>query len=834
DVKYDIKMEYYENGGGAVAKLSWSSASQAKEIIPQSRLYPPSGATPMPTVTSTPTVTLTATPTVTPTATITPTPTATPSNPATPTPTSSPIYTFAVNVDKNVQYQVIEGFGAFGGKYPNWGDVSVLHDQAFVDTIIGDLGATIIRTELAGNFEKYNDNSDPGATDLNAYNLDIHYGEWQEQCQYRPWINYVKDAKAKADSLGEPLRIITSIWSPPYWMKYLESYAGTDWTWNRLSNGIGPLPGVPGGKANMYPEYAEYLYAYTQIFKQETGFDLYGLSLQNEPYFAQGYPSCVYSAEQYRDILIELGRKFDSNNVPVKLFGQEDVGVYERIQQYIDTTGDNMEARHYLDVMAVHGYGADGVSSGDSDVLWMQTRALADAYDYPLWMTETSGYADTWDGAMSLANSIYSALKYGKVSAWVWWSYNGDTSSEYSLMTNAVPTKRYYTSKNFYKYVRPDAVMVEANSTDTELKVAAFNHAARKTLTVVLINNGAVAKNVQIGYYGSNIPASFTVYRTSATENFANVGTVTSSQTVSLPASSVTTLYGSFSGTDADLAPDIILQPQDVSVSEGASAAFKVAAVGTPELSYQWYKNGAALAGETGQTLKIRSVLLADNGAQYYVKVTGPGGQATSRTAVLTVTAFDGMAINKVAAAPAIDGYADSLWSNIPAYTLSKNVIGAPAPDDFSGTCKVAWDDDHLYLYVEMIDDTPVNVTGGADDAELFLDGDNSKSLSYDVNDFQYVFRYNTSTPEETKHNAVTGVVMATVQTANGFTVEVKIPWATLGVIPYSGKLIGIDICGDDTDDTENGIREFKIAWHTTSNDIWFNPSHMGTGKLNS
>lgn len=38
--KYDIKMEYYENGGGAVARLWWSSASQSKQIVPQSRLYP--------------------------------------------------------------------------------------------------------------------------------------------------------------------------------------------------------------------------------------------------------------------------------------------------------------------------------------------------------------------------------------------------------------------------------------------------------------------------------------------------------------------------------------------------------------------------------------------------------------------------------------------------------------------------------------------------------------------------------------------------------------------------------------------------------------------------
>lgn len=38
--KYDIKLEYYENGGAAVIKLSWLPPGQSKQIIPQNRLYP--------------------------------------------------------------------------------------------------------------------------------------------------------------------------------------------------------------------------------------------------------------------------------------------------------------------------------------------------------------------------------------------------------------------------------------------------------------------------------------------------------------------------------------------------------------------------------------------------------------------------------------------------------------------------------------------------------------------------------------------------------------------------------------------------------------------------
>jgi regulation of enolase protein 1 (concanavalin A-like superfamily) len=38
--KYDLRLEFYENAGDAVARLAWSSNSQAKQVIPQARLFP--------------------------------------------------------------------------------------------------------------------------------------------------------------------------------------------------------------------------------------------------------------------------------------------------------------------------------------------------------------------------------------------------------------------------------------------------------------------------------------------------------------------------------------------------------------------------------------------------------------------------------------------------------------------------------------------------------------------------------------------------------------------------------------------------------------------------
>ena len=43
-VRYAVRMEFYERGGGAVARLSWSGPSTAKAIVPQSALDPRFGA----------------------------------------------------------------------------------------------------------------------------------------------------------------------------------------------------------------------------------------------------------------------------------------------------------------------------------------------------------------------------------------------------------------------------------------------------------------------------------------------------------------------------------------------------------------------------------------------------------------------------------------------------------------------------------------------------------------------------------------------------------------------------------------------------------------------
>ena len=83
--------------------------------------------------------------------------------------------------------------------------------------------------------------------------------------------------------------------------------------------------------------------------------------------------------------------------------------------------------------------------------------------------------------------------------------------------------------------------------------------------------------------------------------------------------------------------PLITSQPASQTVLFGGSATFRVAAEGTPPLSYQWLKGGLALEGAAGTVLTVTNLQDADDGSRYSVVVNGPGGSATSLAAVVSV-----------------------------------------------------------------------------------------------------------------------------------------------------------------------------------------------------
>lgn len=83
------------------------------------------------------------------------------------------------------------------------------------------------------------------------------------------------------------------------------------------------------------------------------------------------------------------------------------------------------------------------------------------------------------------------------------------------------------------------------------------------------------------------------------------------------------------------IAPAIASAPADQSVLLGAAVTLRAAVVGSPTPTLEWRKDGAVIAGATGNTLTFASVALADAG-RYTITATNLRG-AASASATLTV-----------------------------------------------------------------------------------------------------------------------------------------------------------------------------------------------------
>jgi sugar lactone lactonase YvrE len=89
------------------------------------------------------------------------------------------------------------------------------------------------------------------------------------------------------------------------------------------------------------------------------------------------------------------------------------------------------------------------------------------------------------------------------------------------------------------------------------------------------------------------------------------------------------------------VAPSITAEPASQSVNPGASVSFSVGVGGTAPFSYQWFFNGAAIAGATGATYTVLDAQQAEAGS-YSVEASNSKGTATSSPASLTVSMISG------------------------------------------------------------------------------------------------------------------------------------------------------------------------------------------------
>ncbi len=201
-----------------------------------------------------------------------------------------------------------------------------------------------------------------------------------------------------------------------------------------------------------------------------------------------------------------------------------------------------------------------------------------------------------------------------------------------------------------------------------------------------------------------------------------------------------------------------------------------------------------------------------------------------------------------------IDGL-EGDWDDVPRkhlrVELDFNNYTLDSKLDCRSYAKMLWDDANLYIFVSVLDDEikfntldPGSLFNN-DGVELYIDGDNSKNVAanypppfifpppaYDSNDNLIRFfpsqteafvAYPNLTPSAFEFMFASGP-------RGGYSLEIKVSLASLGISGNAGDLFGVEFQVNDSDNDLE--RETSLKWFSSSDFSFYDPSLFGTAVL--
>jgi O-glycosyl hydrolase len=403
--------------------------------------------------------------------------------------------------------QTIVGFGGTMG----WIHPPEDRAEEIYDLLFQDLGATVLRLRALGSeeaeelsLEWENDNADPYT--FNWSLLPIKATERRNAV-------IAKEARKRGVKT-----IIPVAWSPPGWMKDNNKRTGM---WGKL-------------RGDMLDEYAELWAAYLVGMKREFGLEFQTISIQNEPdVTAEHHPGCMIMPDLYAKAMAAVDRRLKREGFDVRLLGPDVCNIYnlERYARAMEDAGVSPGTpllTHLYDEAIVY-----GAVHRDAE-RWAKARETAEGYGRALWFMETSNWKDegvehgSYNEALIWAQKMHHALVSGNCEVVCYWALYFDKEGQsllYSPNSDADGyeiTPKYYTSKHYYRFVRPGMVRMETECPDEKLLVSAYRSPvlSEREQVVVVINPTDVARPATIKYGG---PTSWSRYETTFERNCEEV-----------------------------------------------------------------------------------------------------------------------------------------------------------------------------------------------------------------------------------------------------------------------------------------------------------------------
>jgi O-glycosyl hydrolase/methionine-rich copper-binding protein CopC len=438
-----------------------------------------------------------------------------------------------VAVSFGTTYQTIQGFG---GSTAWLGQMPTKAAAALYGSGPKDLNLSILRVRI---------DPEGSASGGGANNMPYETGEW----------DYEAANGAEAIANNPNAVVFATPWTAPAAWKLNGSANVSDHgeTWNESFASCGEGVGYCGGYLNPadYANYAHYLEDFVHFFNTVDGFNLYAISMQNEPEENVTYESCVWTPDQMDAWVAGYASTITSDPYQTKLIMPES-DVFNPVDAA--TTLSDPNAQGLVSIIGGHLYGGPptapySIPAGDSP------KAV--------WMTEfgpLSSATLTFAQALSpYGVDIHDSLVNGDFNAFVWWGMFGATTN--TCATNAGTCGLVDYSGNvqpmgevmgqYSKFIQPGYQRTSATANPaTGVFLSAYtglDQSGNQHYVIVAINTNTTAQN--LNFTLSDAPmgiSSMTPTQSTAAGGFVAepAVTVTGGQFIyTLPATSITTLF---------------------------------------------------------------------------------------------------------------------------------------------------------------------------------------------------------------------------------------------------------------------------------------------------
>ena len=433
----------------------------------------------------------------------------------------------------NVYVNNYEGWGTslawFANVTGNWSNRNALADALFSQST--GLGLNIARYNVGGSAATQA-GMRPGGLVRSYMNPDGTY-DWTVDANQRWWLDA---AKARGVNITEAFSN-----SAPYFMLDNGDTHGASNCGNNL-------------KSDQYDDFANYMTTVVQHFRDSWGTTFRTVNPLNEPmaswWCQSGNQEGMHVDVAQQDQLIGLTyASLQSKGLTTGVSAPDESSPG---QAQSSVSGYSAANRNILAQVNAHTYGGD----------YWQKNALstyAASINKRLWMSEVDGSVGSYNpNSMASANwlggRISEDLTSLRPAAWLLWQPVEDANNMANVenqnwglihadLTGTSQTfsytKKYYAMMNYTKFIRP-GMKILASTGNT---VVAYNPTSGQTV-IVVNNDGSSASNTFDLSRFTSTASTASVYRTSATENFASLGTVNISNeafTHSSAATSITT-----------------------------------------------------------------------------------------------------------------------------------------------------------------------------------------------------------------------------------------------------------------------------------------------------